>query len=101
MSPHRVRSPSPSHSPGHRLVDECRSPTAITLAQITSSASGDVFEKLISRTLFLSYAILTYVVAALSSGTDAELMVMCRSGPCTIALVLAALFIAKYDVASP
>lgn len=53
------------------------SPTAITLAQITSSASGDIFEKLISRTLFISYAILT--------------------GPCTIGLVLAALYIAKYD----
>ncbi|SGY44110.1 BQ5605_C001g00117 [Microbotryum silenes-dioicae] len=47
------------------------SPTAITLAQITSSASGEMFEKLISRTLFVSYAIMT--------------------PPCTIALVLAAL----------
>ncbi|SCZ98535.1 BZ3500_MvSof-1268-A1-R1_Chr3-1g05448 [Microbotryum saponariae] len=47
------------------------SPTAITLAQITSSASGETFEKLISRTLFVSYAIMT--------------------PPCTIALVLAAL----------
>ncbi|KAK4701246.1 catalase, partial [Phenoliferia sp. Uapishka_3] len=49
------------------------SPTAITLAQITSSAAGDTFEKLISQTLFVSYAILT--------------------APCTIALVLAALLI--------
>ncbi|SCV74392.1 BQ2448_6824 [Microbotryum intermedium] len=51
----------------------CRSPTAITLAQITSSASGETFEKLISRTLFVSYAIMT--------------------PPCTIALVIAALHI--------
>ncbi|GAA5840345.1 hypothetical protein JCM3766R1_001463 [Sporobolomyces carnicolor] len=48
------------------------SPTAITLAQITSaSSSAAAFEKLISRTLFVSYAFLT--------------------GPTTIALVLAAL----------
>lgn len=49
------------------------SPTAITLAQISSSAAGRTFEKLISRTLFVSYAILT--------------------APTTIALVMAALFI--------
>ncbi|KAM0750887.1 auxin efflux carrier [Meredithblackwellia eburnea MCA 4105] len=49
------------------------SPAAITLAQITSSAAGETFEKLISRTLFVSYAILT--------------------APCTILLVLAALLI--------
>ncbi|ORY92885.1 membrane transport protein-domain-containing protein [Leucosporidium creatinivorum] len=53
------------------------SPTAITLAQITSSAAGDTFEKLISRTLFVSYAIMT--------------------APCTIALVVAALFIDKFQ----
>ncbi|KAK4049111.1 hypothetical protein OIO90_005581 [Microbotryomycetes sp. JL221] len=51
------------------------SPTAITLAQITSSASGATFEKLISKTLFVSYAILT--------------------APCTILLVIAALYIDK------
>ncbi|GAA5907656.1 uncharacterized protein JCM6883_001849 [Sporobolomyces salmoneus] len=52
------------------------SPTAITLAQITSaSSSAAAFEKLISRTLFVSYAFLT--------------------GPTTIALVLAALYIDK------
>ncbi|GAA5906499.1 hypothetical protein JCM5296_003785 [Sporobolomyces johnsonii] len=51
------------------------SPTAITLAQITSSAAGPTFEKLISRTLFVSYAFLT--------------------APTTIALVLAALYIDK------
>ncbi|GAA5987970.1 hypothetical protein JCM5350_007839 [Sporobolomyces pararoseus] len=50
------------------------SPTAITLAQITSASSNAAaFEKLISRTLFVSYAFLT--------------------GPTTIALVLAALYI--------
>lgn len=42
-------------------MGESRSPTAITLAQITSSAAGDTFEILISRTLFVSYAILTCV----------------------------------------
>ncbi|KAK4046088.1 hypothetical protein OIV83_006368 [Microbotryomycetes sp. JL201] len=51
------------------------SPTAITLAQITSSASGATFEKLISKTLFVSYAIMT--------------------APCTILLVIAALYIDK------
>ncbi|GAA6020954.1 hypothetical protein JCM11491_001561 [Sporobolomyces phaffii] len=52
------------------------SPTAITLAQITSaSSSAAAFERLISRTLFVSYAFLT--------------------APTTIALVLAALFIDK------
>ncbi|GAA5945452.1 hypothetical protein JCM1841_001808, partial [Sporobolomyces salmonicolor] len=51
------------------------SPTAITLAQITSSAAGPTFEKLISQTLFVSYAFLT--------------------APTTIALVLAALYIDK------
>ncbi|KAM0787827.1 hypothetical protein ACM66B_003881 [Microbotryomycetes sp. NB124-2] len=51
------------------------SPTAITLAQITSSASGATFEKLISKTLFVSYAIMT--------------------APCTILLVVAALYIDK------
>lgn len=35
------------------------SPPAITLAQITSAASGDVFERLISKTLFFSYAFVT------------------------------------------
>ncbi|BGP08041.1 hypothetical protein JCM10049v2_003886 [Rhodotorula toruloides] len=49
------------------------SPTAITLAQITSSAAGPTFEKLISRTLLVSYALLT--------------------APSTIVLVLAALWI--------
>ncbi|BGP32045.1 hypothetical protein JCM10296v2_003824 [Rhodotorula toruloides] len=49
------------------------SPTAITLAQITSSAAGPTFEKLISRTLLVSYALLT--------------------APSTIILVLAALWI--------
>ncbi|GAA6027103.1 hypothetical protein JCM8097_002392 [Rhodosporidiobolus ruineniae] len=51
------------------------SPTAITLAQITSSAAGPTFELLISRTLLVSYAFLT--------------------APTTIALVLAALWIDK------
>ncbi|KAH8926824.1 hypothetical protein BT69DRAFT_1238568 [Atractiella rhizophila] len=35
------------------------SPPAITLAQITSAASGDVFERMISKTLFISYAFIT------------------------------------------
>ncbi|GAA5824082.1 hypothetical protein JCM11251_001514 [Rhodosporidiobolus azoricus] len=51
------------------------SPTAITLAQITSSAAGPTFELLISRTLLVSYAFLT--------------------APTTILLVLAALWIDK------
>ncbi|GAA5878531.1 hypothetical protein JCM16303_002113 [Sporobolomyces ruberrimus] len=52
------------------------SPTAITLAQITSASnSAAAFEKLISKTLFVSYAFLT--------------------GPTTIALVLSALYIDK------
>ncbi|KWU41790.1 auxin efflux carrier [Rhodotorula sp. JG-1b] len=41
------------------------SPTAITLAQITSSAAGPTFERLISRTLFVSYAFLTCVLPTL------------------------------------
>jgi len=35
------------------------SPPALTLAQITQSASGDAFERLISRTIFWSYCIVT------------------------------------------
>ncbi|KAG6820066.1 hypothetical protein H0H93_005689 [Arthromyces matolae] len=35
------------------------SPTAVTLAQITQAASGDAFERLISRTIFWSYCVLT------------------------------------------
>ncbi|KAK0531866.1 hypothetical protein OC842_003482 [Tilletia horrida] len=55
------------------------SPPALTLAQITSqNASGNSgFERLISKTIFVSYAIL--------------------AAPTTIALVLAALLIAQYD----
>lgn len=45
----------------NRSLAPHRSPTAITLAQITSSAAGPTFERLISRTLFVSYAFLTYV----------------------------------------
>ncbi|KAG7095480.1 hypothetical protein E1B28_006219 [Marasmius oreades] len=47
------------------------SPPALTLAQITQAASGDAFERLISRTIFWSYCILTppttilYVVVGL------------------------------------
>jgi len=47
------------------------SPPALTLAQITQAASGDAFERLISRTVFWSYCILTpplalfYVVVGL------------------------------------
>jgi len=35
------------------------SPPALTLAQITQSASGDAFERLISRTIFWSYCVVT------------------------------------------
>jgi len=35
------------------------SPPALTLAQITQAASGDAFERLLSRTIFWSYCILT------------------------------------------
>ncbi|KAF8069072.1 membrane transport protein-domain-containing protein [Lyophyllum atratum] len=47
------------------------SPPALTLAQITQAASGDAFERLISRTIFWSYCVLTppatifYVVVGL------------------------------------
>ena len=34
------------------------SPPAITLAQITQAASGDAFERLISKTIWVSYAVL-------------------------------------------
>ncbi|KZT69096.1 hypothetical protein DAEQUDRAFT_757111 [Daedalea quercina L-15889] len=35
------------------------SPPALTLAQITQAASGDAFERLISRTIFWSYCVMT------------------------------------------
>ncbi|KNZ80086.1 hypothetical protein J132_07374 [Termitomyces sp. J132] len=35
------------------------SPPALTLAQMTQAASGDAFERLISRTIFWSYCVLT------------------------------------------
>ena len=35
------------------------SPPALTLAQITQAASGDAFERLISRTIFWSYCAVT------------------------------------------
>jgi len=35
------------------------SPPALTLAQITQAASGDAFERLISRTIFWAYCVLT------------------------------------------
>ncbi|ETW77828.1 hypothetical protein HETIRDRAFT_56145 [Heterobasidion irregulare TC 32-1] len=41
------------------LVLLCSSPPALTLAQITQAASGDAFERLISRTIFWSYCIIT------------------------------------------
>ncbi|ORX33480.1 membrane transport protein-domain-containing protein [Kockovaella imperatae] len=50
------------------------SPPALTLAQITQAASGDAFERLISKTIFWSYAVLTppltllYVVIGLVFG---------------------------------
>jgi len=48
------------------------SPPAITLAQMTQQASGDAFERLISRTIFWAYAVFTppltivYVVLGLT-----------------------------------
>ncbi|THH12276.1 hypothetical protein EW146_g7772 [Bondarzewia mesenterica] len=41
------------------LVLLCSSPPALTLAQITQAASGDAFERLISRTIFWSYCVVT------------------------------------------
>jgi len=47
------------------------SPPALTLAQITQAASGDAFERLISRTIFWAYCVVTppatiaYVVVGL------------------------------------
>jgi predicted permease len=35
------------------------SPPALTLAQITQAASGDAFERLISRTIFWAYCVVT------------------------------------------
>ena len=35
------------------------SPPALTLAQITAVVSGDAFERLISRTIFWSYCVMT------------------------------------------
>ena len=35
------------------------SPPSLTLAQITQAASGDAFERLISRTIFWSYCVVT------------------------------------------
>ncbi|GAA5827403.1 hypothetical protein JCM3770_003226, partial [Rhodotorula araucariae] len=57
------------------------SPTAITLAQLTTTAAAHVFERLISRTLLISYAVLT--------------------GPSTVALVLAALWINRLQHPDP
>ena len=56
------------------------SPPALTLAQIsqsTGSGGGGTLEKLISKTIFVSYAVL--------------------AAPTTILLVLSALLIAEYD----
>ncbi|THU93630.1 hypothetical protein K435DRAFT_669909 [Dendrothele bispora CBS 962.96] len=69
------------YSDMHALVDDpifvlanvllVTSPPALTLAQITQAASGDAFERLISRTIFWAYCIVTppatilYVVIAL------------------------------------
>lgn len=55
-------------------LDIARQPPALTLAQITQAASGDAFERLISKTISWSYAILTppltlvYVVLGLVFG---------------------------------
>lgn len=35
------------------------SPPALTLAQITAAVSGDAFERLISKTIFWSYCVVT------------------------------------------
>ncbi|KAF9051947.1 auxin efflux carrier [Panaeolus papilionaceus] len=42
------------------------SPPALTLAQITAAVSGDAFERLISRTIFWSYCIITPPIMILS-----------------------------------
>ncbi|TIA93187.1 hypothetical protein E3P99_00323 [Wallemia hederae] len=39
------------------------SPPALTLAQLTQATSGDAFEKLISKTLFISYALITPITS--------------------------------------
>lgn len=39
------------------------SPPALTLSQLTQATSGDSFEKLISRTLFISYALVTPITS--------------------------------------
>ncbi|EIM88928.1 uncharacterized protein STEHIDRAFT_53363 [Stereum hirsutum FP-91666 SS1] len=41
------------------LVLLASSPPALTLAQITQAASGDAFERLLSRTIFWSYCVVT------------------------------------------
>ncbi|PVG01371.1 hypothetical protein CPB86DRAFT_812358 [Serendipita vermifera] len=41
------------------------SPPALTLAQITQAASGDAFERLISKTIFWSYCIVTPITTIL------------------------------------
>lgn len=42
------------------------SPPALTLAQITQAASGNAFERLISRTIFWSYCVFTPPLMILS-----------------------------------
>ncbi|KAF9519315.1 hypothetical protein BS47DRAFT_1379338 [Hydnum rufescens UP504] len=59
----------------HRIFDDpvfvvsnvllISAPPALTLAQITQAASGDAFERLISRTIFWAYCILTPPLALL------------------------------------
>lgn len=57
----------------HRVLDDpvfvvsacllIGSPPALTLAQLTQATSGDAFEKLISKTLFISYALITPITS--------------------------------------
>lgn len=55
------------------LTAQTSQPPALTLAQITQAASGDAFERLISKTITWSYAVLTppyvYVLIVLKEET--------------------------------
>lgn len=50
-----------------RAEADMQQPPALTLAQITQAASGDAFERLISKTISWSYAVLTPPLVPLMS----------------------------------
>ncbi len=54
------------------------SPPALTLAQITQAASGDAFERLISKTITWSYAVLTPPLTLLYVSQPSVRRVCCR-----------------------